>query len=205
MPLQLDNYSRTGLLYRWYIINGEPRCPYDPVDPKRIPLHVKNAILAQNEEVRNWQWPLVEVTVPAVMGEDLETGEPVEIEPEYKAMVPAELEPTELGPDPLADLPPYEPVPPSISRRQFFTELALQGVCSPEEAETAMVGGELPDAFASVLALLPEEERFLARMLLKGAAAFERTHPMVAVFAMAQNPPWPDALVDEFFRLAAKH
>ncbi len=69
---------------------------------------------------------------------------------------------------------------PAISDRQFFQALALAGAITADEALAAVMTGRLPAAIEAAVSALPAAERFAARMLLSGATAFERGHPMVA-------------------------
>lgn len=82
-----------------------------------------------------------------------------------------------------AQLAALEPAPtstlPAVSDRQFFQALALAGAIDPGEALAAVRTGELPARIEAAVTALPEAEQFAARMLLSGATAFERGHPMV--------------------------
>lgn len=70
----------------------------------------------------------------------------------------------------------------SISHRQFYHVLALDGLITEAEALTAVKTGDPPAAFETLIASLPEGERFSARMLLEGATTFERNHPLTNSF-----------------------
>jgi hypothetical protein len=50
--MQLDDTTSRGHLRRWMILDGQPRCPLNPVEPARISSEDKAAILAQNATVR---------------------------------------------------------------------------------------------------------------------------------------------------------
>ncbi len=78
--------------------------------------------------------------------------------------------------------PPPEPVPNSISDRQFFHILAVDGLITEAEALAAVKTGDPPAAFETFIASLPEGQRFNARMLLEGATTFERRHPLTDAF-----------------------
>ncbi len=69
---------------------------------------------------------------------------------------------------------------PAISDRQFFQAPAQAGAITADEALAAVMTGRLPAAIEAAVSALPAAERFAARMLLSGATAFERGHPMVA-------------------------
>lgn len=84
---------------------------------------------------------------------------------------------------PAFDPPPeIVPVPESISDRQFFHILAVDGLITEAEALAAVKTGDAPAAFEAFIASLPEGQRFNARMLLEGATTFERRHPLTEAF-----------------------
>lgn len=96
-------------------------------------------------------------------------------------------------------VPPPEPVPESVSDRQFFQALALGGMISEAEALAAVQTGALPAPIAAIVDAMPDQ--FSARMLLSGATIFRRDHPLTAAFgAVSGKSP---AEIDELFRLAA--
>lgn len=96
-----------------------------------------------------------------------------------------------------------------ISDRQFFQQLAIQGLITQDEALAAVGPGKLP---ASLLALVeqlplgdgtpsdPNNQQFSAKMLLIGATQFDRRHPMVTVLGSAFK--WNDEQLDTFWRAA---
>lgn len=92
-------------------------------------------------------------------------------------------------------------VPPVVSDRQFFQALALAGAITPDEALAAVMTGVLPAPIAAAVAVLPEAERFAAWMLLSGATAFERTHPIAAQLGAALG--YDAAELDALWRQAA--
>lgn len=93
-------------------------------------------------------------------------------------------------------------VPPEISRRQFFQELAIRELISREEALVAITAGTLPAAFeALVSAILDEDIEWQARMLLAGATTFLRANWFVGCFAAMQG--FSSAYMDDFWRSAA--
>ncbi|SEO99818.1 hypothetical protein SAMN04487843_105366 [Methylobacterium sp. ap11] len=85
---------------------------------------------------------------------------------------------------------------PAISDRQFFQALAQAGAITADAALAALMTGRLPAVIEAAVSALPEAERFAARMLLSGATAFERGHPMVAQLgaALAYDDKELDAL-----------
>ncbi len=94
--------------------------------------------------------------------------------------------------------PPPPPVPASISDRQFFQGLALNGVITQDEALAAVKTGDLPALIAAYVAELPDAEKFSAEILLSGATVFERAHPFTSRFGVAMG--WTEAQLDEFWR-----
>lgn len=97
---------------------------------------------------------------------------------------------------------PAAPVPASISRRQFYEQLARADLISTAEALAAVKVGAIPAALQLIVDALPDAgDRFALEMLLAGAAAFERNHPFVATIAAARG--MSSAEVDAFFRAAA--
>lgn len=90
---------------------------------------------------------------------------------------------------------------PAVSDRQFFQALALAGAIDPAEALAAVMTGTLPARIEAAVSGLPEAEQFAARMLLSGATAFERGHPMVAQLGAALG--YDAAALDALWRQAA--
>lgn len=100
-------------------------------------------------------------------------------------------------------VPPPEPVPASISDRQFAHELRKRGVISQAEAVAFVARGEFPAALSGMIAALPDQTaRDDAEILLAGATIFERSHPLTAAFAAGLG--MNSAQTDDFFRDAAK-
>lgn len=104
-------------------------------------------------------------------------------------------------PDPYEPPVVVEPVPDTISDRQFFQQLAIAGVISQEEALAAVKTGDIPAALSGFIAALDDAARFNAEMLLSGATIFARNHPLTDAIAAAQGMT-PEQ-VDDFFRAAA--
>lgn len=105
--------------------------------------------------------------------------------------------PPEAMPEPL-DLPPVE-----ISDRQFAQGLAELGLISEAEAEEWVAAGTLPAALVALVDQLPAEERFAARMLLRGATRFEFGHPLAETFGQLATPPWTPEARAAFWRHCA--
>lgn len=93
-------------------------------------------------------------------------------------------------------------VPNKISDRQFFQQLAIEGLITEEEAINAVKDGTLPQQFENLILSLPLAEQFNARMLLSGATEFQRYHPMVEAFRVYLNYE-PEA-VDQIWLEASK-
>lgn len=92
-------------------------------------------------------------------------------------------------------------VPDAISRRQFYTALALNDIITKDAALYAL-GGVIPDALAAIIDNIPNEtDRFIARGLLIGASNFERNHPLVASVGAAQGMTTQQ--IDDFFTFGA--
>ncbi len=96
---------------------------------------------------------------------------------------------------------PAADVLPAISDRQFFQALAQAGAITPDAALAAVMTGRLPAPIEAAVTALPAAERFAARMLLSGATAFERGHPMVAQLGTALG--YDAAALDALWRQAA--
>lgn len=78
--------------------------------------------------------------------------------------------------------PPPVVIPETISDRQFFQALANRQLITKAEALAAVSVGTLPAAMDALLAGMPEDEEFAARMLLQGATQFNRSHPLTLAF-----------------------
>lgn len=74
-----------------------------------------------------------------------------------------------------------EPVPALISDRQFFQQLAVMGLITEAEALDAVGPGILPASMLALINMLPQEQRFSTKIILTGATAFERSHPLTPV------------------------
>jgi len=92
-------------------------------------------------------------------------------------------------------------VPQSISDRQFFQQLAVQGIITNDDALAAVKTGTLPSALQTLITQLPTEQQFSAQMLFSGATTFERTHPMTIAIGTAYG--WTPGQIDALFQAAA--
>jgi hypothetical protein len=72
---------------------------------------------------------------------------------------------------------PISDVPPMISDRQFFQQLAIMELITENEALAYVQTGTLPGAFLSFIDQLPADQRFDAKMKLTGANTFDRNNP----------------------------
>lgn len=93
------------------------------------------------------------------------------------------------------------PVPASISDRQFAQQLAILGAISEAEAIAWAARGDLPAAIETAVLALPEGDRFAARMLLSSATIYERAHPLVS--ALGAILSYDHAAFDTLWREAA--
>lgn len=91
---------------------------------------------------------------------------------------------------------------PDISCRQFFQELAIDGIIPQAEALAAVSAGVLPTDIEAIVSALPSDDQFGARMLLSGATLFKRSHPLVPVFATAVG--MTETELDAFWLAASK-
>jgi hypothetical protein len=96
---------------------------------------------------------------------------------------------------------PVSPVPALISDRQFFQQLAVQGVITQDEALAAVKTGSIPAALQTLINGLPADQQFAATMLIAGATAFERYHPLTTAIGQAYG--WSADQIDALFRAAA--
>ena len=101
-------------------------------------------------------------------------------------------------PDPVA---PSNPVPSAISDRQFFQQLAVQGVITQDEALAAVKTGDIPPALKQVIDSLPPGRQFEATMIISGATTFLRSHPLTVAIGAACD--WTTDQIDVLFRAAA--
>ncbi|MDC7787371.1 hypothetical protein PQJ75_13510 [Rhodoplanes sp. TEM] len=98
-------------------------------------------------------------------------------------------------------VPPPDPVP-DISDRQFFQQLAIDGVVTQAEALAAVKTGSIPAALQAIVDTIADPgERFSAEMILSGATVYQRTHPLTEAVRLARGMT-PEAC-DNFFRAAA--
>lgn len=127
--------------------------------------------------------------------------------PEGKVEVSRALKPTGERPEwevDYVDMPPPgpEPVPETISDRQFAQALAKQGVITQDEALAFVKRGEVPDMLqAAIDAVDDADERFDLDMAVSGATLFDRSNP--STIALAEALEWSPAQMDDLWRFAA--
>jgi hypothetical protein len=102
---------------------------------------------------------------------------------------------TELLPPPSPVIVPI--VAGAISRRQFFQQLAAEGIVSQNDALAAVRTGALPTPLQTIVNGLPADQQFSAQMLLCGATEFQRSHPLTAAIGAAYG--WTSEQIDTFF------
>lgn len=89
----------------------------------------------------------------------------------------------------------------NISDRQFFQALAVRGEITEAEALDAVGPGIIPPAMDALIDQLPQEQRFAARMLIRGATRYERQHPIADLIRSLYG--WSIEDADDFWRFAA--
>ncbi|MEN3236442.1 MULTISPECIES: hypothetical protein [Methylobacterium] len=141
---------------------------------------------------------LAGIDAAALAGRDAAAAEAAALRRERDALV---VERDGLAGQLAAREAPAADVLPAISDRQFFQALAQAGAITADEALAAVMTGRLPAAIEAAVSALPEAERFAARMLLSGATAFERGHPMVARLGAAIG--YDAAALDALWQAAA--
>lgn len=100
---------------------------------------------------------------------------------------------------------PPEPVvvvPPVISDRQFFQQLAVTGLITEAEALAAVKTGDIPAALMNLVQALPADQQFAAEMLLSGAVSFVRTHNLTVFFGLMMG--WTSQELDSLWIEASK-
>lgn len=103
----------------------------------------------------------------------------------------------DVFPEVAAVSPPIE----DISDRQFFQALAIRGEITEDEALDAVGPGIIPPAMDALIDQLPQEQRFAARMLIRGATRYERQHPIADLIRGLYG--WTAEQADDFWHFAA--
>ena len=105
--------------------------------------------------------------------------------------------------EPYVPEPVIEPIPDEISRRQFFQQLANMEIITREDALAALTSGAIPAPLQTIINALPsDDDKFNAQMLVIGAQAFNRRHPLAEIVRQAMQ--WTIEQKDDFWRDAAK-
>lgn len=94
-----------------------------------------------------------------------------------------------------------QPVPRTITRRQFAHGLWKQGLATLAEVKAFVKRGEFPASLQALVDGLPVEQRDDAEILIAGAVIFERDHPLTA--ALAASFGWTSQQTDDFWRFCA--
>lgn len=95
-----------------------------------------------------------------------------------------------------------EPIPDEISDRQFFQQLAVEKRITEAEALAAVATGTIPAAMQALIAQLPADQQFAAKMLVSGATIFRRLHPVADM--IRQLYQWTPEQRDAFWLAASK-
>jgi hypothetical protein len=90
--------------------------------------------------------------------------------------------------------------PAAISDRQFFQQLAVEGIITEEQA-LASNAAVIPAPLLAIIEQMPEDQQFAAKMVVSGATSFERQHPMTIAIGTAYG--MSSEQIDEFFAAAA--
>ncbi len=93
-----------------------------------------------------------------------------------------------------------QPVPEEISDRQFFQQMAADKRISEQEALDAVGSGVIPAAMDALVDKLPADNRFAARMLIRGATVFRRDHPVTEL--LGQLYGMSSTSIDDMWRRA---
>jgi hypothetical protein len=96
---------------------------------------------------------------------------------------------------------PSIPVPAAISDRQFFQQLAIQGIITEDQALAANAA-VIPPPLLALIEGMPQDQQFGVKMLVGGAVVFHRNHPVTEAIGTAYG--WSPTQIDDFFRAAAK-
>lgn len=104
------------------------------------------------------------------------------------------------GNTPLPALPPPPAVVPPIAKRQFYQQLAVDGLITEDEA-LAATEGVLPPTLNTAIATFPADQQFGAKMYFKGSQVFERGNAYIV--ALAGYFGWSAEQTDAFFVRAA--
>ena len=93
------------------------------------------------------------------------------------------------------------PPPDVVSALQFTAAAAVLGHITEAEAEAWMARSALPAAVLAVIATLPQEMQFAARLRATGMTEADRLDPLIGAALTALD--LTEAQRDDLFRLAA--
>ena len=94
-----------------------------------------------------------------------------------------------------------EKVPRSISDRQFFQQLAIDGVISEDDA-LASNSGVIPPQMLAIIESMSADQKFSAKMVVSGATVYERNNAMTIAIGAAYG--LTSEQIDDLFRAAVK-
>lgn len=96
------------------------------------------------------------------------------------------------------------PAPPSIpqeiSDRQFFQQLAVQGIITQADA-LASNAAVIPPPLLAIINQMPADQQFSAKMIISGATIYNRMDPLTIAIGTAYG--WTSVQIDAFFTAAA--
>lgn len=92
-------------------------------------------------------------------------------------------------------------VPQSISDRQFFQQLAIDGIITEEQA-LASNAAVIPPPLLAIIEQLPTEQQFDAKMKVSGATTFLRDDPLTVGIGGAYG--MLSEQIDAFFMAASR-
>lgn len=93
------------------------------------------------------------------------------------------------------------PAPARVSALQFIAACAALGYITEAEAESWAAGNALPAAVLAMIASLPQQEQFPARLRALAMTEAERDSPMIAAALSVLG--LSEAARDDLFRMAA--
>jgi hypothetical protein len=88
----------------------------------------------------------------------------------------------------------------SLSRAQFFQQLAIAGIITQAES-LAVYGGVIPNALLTLINGLPTDQQFKAKSLILGASEIQRAHPLTNAIGVAYG--MSEDQIDAFFATAS--
>lgn len=188
------------------LLNLSTLTPLEPAGPLPAWLVAANPSEAQIADL-GWSgrtgqgyFRIIVADDPAFDPDTHRLSDPVEGKPDPDTKtIPAVREVVALTAEEIAT---RNPVPASISDRQFFQALAIRELISEPEALAAVKTGAIPAQLqAAVDTITDEAQHFAAVMLISGATVFERAHPMAAMLGAAIGKDSAD--LDDLWRFGA--